>query len=99
MVMVSARLTRRWRFSYRHDIDERGHRGLARRCVAVRRCAVLKVAEGERNFLASTMGLASRLAMTGLVGTGLSPQGPMSGPTAMTGRSMARLYLFNSRVR
>ena len=96
MVMVSARLTRRWRFSYRHDIDERGHRGLARRCVAVRRCAVLKVAEGERNFLASTMGLASKLATAGLVGTGLSPQGPMSGPTAMTG---ARWHVFTCSIR
>jgi len=35
---------------------ERRHRGLARRCVAVHRRAVLMVAEGERNFLASTMG-------------------------------------------
>jgi len=26
MVIVSARLTRRWRLSYRHDIDDRCHR-------------------------------------------------------------------------
>jgi len=40
----------------RPTLRERRHRGLARRCVAVRRRAVLMVAEGERNFLASTMG-------------------------------------------
>ena len=48
MVMVSARLTRRWRLSYRHDIDERGHRRPARRLVAVRRRAIFVVAESER---------------------------------------------------
>src|SRR5215831_3331959 len=47
MVMVSARLTRRWRLSYRHDIDERGHRRPARRLVAVRRRAIFVLPEGE----------------------------------------------------
>ena len=77
-------------------LRERRHRGLARPLVAVRRRAVLMVAEGERNFLASTMGLASKLATAGLVGTGLSPQGPMSGPTAMTG---ARWHVFTCSIR
>jgi hypothetical protein len=36
MVMVSAWLTRRWRLSYRHDIDERRHPGLVRRLAALR---------------------------------------------------------------
>ena len=39
MVMVSARLTRRWRLS----LDERGHRRPARRLVAVRRAAYVAV--------------------------------------------------------
>src|SRR6516164_5608744 len=47
MVMVSARLTRRWRLSYRHDIGERRHRRPARRLVAVRRRAVLVVTERQ----------------------------------------------------
>jgi hypothetical protein len=42
MVMVSARLTRRWRLSYRHDFERR-HRRLARRLVTVRRAACVAV--------------------------------------------------------
>ena len=54
MVMVSARLTRRWRLSYRHDIDERGHRRPARRLVALRRAAYVAVHERRGYGLTST---------------------------------------------
>ena len=48
MVMVSARLTRRWRLSYRHDSTNADIRRLARRLVAARRAAVPLFLERER---------------------------------------------------
>ena len=56
MVMVSARLTRRWRLSYRHDIGERGHRRPARSasphvervCGGVAHDRVLRCTKDER---------------------------------------------------
>jgi len=46
-----------WLLSPPPTLRERGHACLARRLVAVRRRAILMVAEGERNFLASKHGL------------------------------------------
>jgi hypothetical protein len=45
-----------WLLSPPPTLRERGHGCLARRLVAVRRRAILMVAEGERNFLASEHG-------------------------------------------
>jgi hypothetical protein len=55
MVMVSARLTRRWRLSYRHDFERR-HRRLARRLVAVRWRAILVVPKASATFRLASMG-------------------------------------------
>src|SRR6516225_9492834 len=68
MVMVSARLTRRWRLSYRHDIGERGHRRPARSasphvervCGGVAHDRVLRCTKDERARWSAVVSLAPK---------------------------------------